>query len=205
MPDACKSSGLKTVFLSLYVAFTFFTDPARAATPPEELVTAMTEQLLAKTALEPAPLDAAALHDLVETVIMPNVDLRGMTARAVGPRWRSAENLQKTQLMSAFEALLIKTYVGALSQAAGAKFRLKTSIPVDAVSREIRSEVARAGAAPVALSYRMSLQAGDWKVTDVGVMDVWLVPTYHSQFAQVLQNSGVDGLIRVIAAQAQAR
>jgi phospholipid transport system substrate-binding protein len=51
----------------------------------------------------------------------------------------------------------------------------------------------------------MSLQEGDWKVTDIGVMDVWLVPTYHSQFAQVLQNSGVDGLIRVIAAQAQAR
>jgi len=72
---------------------------------------------------------------------MPNVDFRGMTARAVGPRWRTADDAQKAQLMSGFEALLIKTYAGALSQAAGARFSLKPSLTIDSTTMEIRSEL----------------------------------------------------------------
>ena len=162
----------------------------------------MTEQVLAKVRQSPAPLDAAAIHALVETAIMPNVDFRGMTARVVSPRWRTLDDTQKAQLMSGFEALLIKTYAGALSQAAGARVKLRPSIAIDSTTREIRSEVAlRSGGHPVTLSYRLSLQGEDWKVTDVSVMGVWLIPTYQSQFAQVLQTSGVDGLIQALAAK----
>lgn len=55
------------------------------------------------------------------------------------------------------------------------------------------------------MGYRLSLQGEEWKVTDVSVMGVWLVSTYQSQFAQVLQTSGVDGLIQTLAAKARAR
>jgi phospholipid transport system substrate-binding protein len=146
------------------------------------------------------------MHTLVETVIMPNVDFRGMTARAVGPRWRTADDAQKALLMSGFEALLIKTYAGALSQATGAKFRLKSSVTIDSTTKEVRSEVVpRGGGDPIVLSYRLSLQGDDWKVTDVSVMGVWLVLTYQSQFAQVLQNTGVDGLIQALADKTRMR
>ena len=129
-----------------------------------------------------------------------------MTARAVGPRWRTADDAQKSQLMSGFEALLIKTYAGALSQAAGAKFRIKSSVAIDLSTKEVRSEVVpRSGGDPIVLSYRLSLQGDDWKVTDVSVMGVWLVPTYQSQFAQVLQTHGVDGLIQVLAEKTRTR
>jgi phospholipid transport system substrate-binding protein len=134
------------------------------------------------------------MHTLVETVILPTVEFSGMTARAVGPRWRTADDAQKSQLMSGFEALLIKTYAGALSQAAGAKFRLKSSVAIDSSTKEVRSEVVpRSGGDPIVLSYRLSLQGG------------WLGPTYQSQFAQVLQTHGVDGLIQVLAEKARAR
>jgi phospholipid transport system substrate-binding protein len=188
------------------LALALFSGRAKAASTPEVLITGMTEQVLATAAQSRAPLDPAALQAMVETVIMPNLDFRAMTARAVGPRWRSADDAQKAQLMSGFEALLIKTYAGALSQAAGGKFRLKPSITIDSATKEIRSEVAlRGGRDPVALNYRLALQSDDWKVTDVAVMGVWLVPTYQSQFAQVLQNADVDGLIRVLAEKARLR
>jgi phospholipid transport system substrate-binding protein len=194
------------IFLSACVALTLISDRASAATPPETLIAGMTEEVLAKAGQSQAPLDAAAMHTLVEMVILPNVDFSGMTARAVGPRWRTADDAQKAQLMSGFEGLLIKTYAGALSQAAGAKFRLKRTITVDSTTQEIHSEVVlRGGGDPVVLNYRLSLQGDDWKVTDVSVMGVWIVPTYQSQFAQVLQNSGVDGLIQVLAEKARMR
>jgi len=179
---------------------------AVASAPPDSLVTDMTEQVLTTAGQSRAPLDPAAMHTLVETVIMPNVDFRGMTARAVGPRWRAADDAQKAQLISGFEGLLIRTYAGALSQASGARFRLKPSITIDSTTREVRSEVTlRSGGEPIELSYRLSLQGEDWKVTDVSVMGVWLVPTYQSQFAPVLQNSGVDGLIQVLAEKKRPR
>jgi phospholipid transport system substrate-binding protein len=99
------------------LALALFSGRAKAASTPEVLITGMTEQVLATAARSQAPLDPAALQAMVETVIMPNLDFRAMTARAVGPRWRSANDVQKAQLMSGFEALLIKTYAGALSQA----------------------------------------------------------------------------------------
>ena len=194
------STGSWATLVIVSMALALFSSRATAAPPPETLIAGMTEQVLTKAAQSQASLDAAAMRVLVETVIMPNVDFRGMTARAVGPRWRTADDAQKAQLMSGFEALLIKTYAGAFSQAAGARFRLKPSITIDSTTKEIRSEVAlRGGGEPVVLNYRLSLQGDDWKVTDVGVMGVWLVPTYQSQFAQVLQNSGVDGLVQVLA------
>lgn len=207
LPTAlCKLISTWAIFLSACTALILIGDRATAATPPEGLIAGMTEQVLTKSAQSQAPLDAAVMRDLVETIIMPNVDFRGMTARAVGPRWRTADDAQKAQLMSGFEALLIKTYAGALSQAAGAKFRLKPTIALDSTTQEIRSEVAlRGGGDPVVLNYRLALQGDDWKVTDVSVMGVWLVPTYQTQFAPVLQNSGVDGLIQALAEKARMR
>jgi len=196
----CERAHLWAAVLSATLALVLTGGYATAATPPETLVADMTEQVLAKTAQSQGSLDVSTMQDLVETVIMPNVDFRGMTARAVGPRWRSANDAQKKQLMAGFEALLIKTYAGAFSQTGGAKFRLKSTVALDATTSEVRSEVAlRGGGDPVVLNYRLSLQDDAWRVSDVSVMGVWLVPTYQSQFAQVLQNSGVDGLIQVLA------
>jgi phospholipid transport system substrate-binding protein len=206
IPTRYAATGPWAILVIATLALALMGGRAKAASPPEALITGMTEQVLTKATQSQAPLDAAALRALVETVIMPNLDFRGMTARAVGPRWRSADDAQKAQLMSGFEALLIRTYAGALSQAAGGKFRLKPSITIDSATKEIRSEVAlHGGASPVALNYRLALQSDDWKVTDVAVMGVWLVPTYQSQFAQVLQNGDVDGLIRVLADKTRLR
>ena len=202
----CEFINPRAILSSAAVALALISGHAGAAPPPETLIADMTEQVLAKTAQSQGPLDVLAMRNLVETVIMPNVDFRGMTARTVGPRWRSASDGQKEQLMAGFEGLLIKTYAGAFSQTGGARFKLKSIITIDATFKEVRSEVVlRGGGDPVVLNYRLSLQGDDWKVTDVSVMGVWLVPTYQSQFAQVLQNTGVDGLIQVLAEKAQMR
>ena len=93
------------------VAMTVSSVRADAAASPEALIGEMTKQVLATVGHSEAPIDAAALHALVETAIMPNLDFRGMTARVVGPRWRSLDDAQKAQLMAGFEALLRRTPV----------------------------------------------------------------------------------------------
>jgi phospholipid transport system substrate-binding protein len=177
---------------------------AAPAVPADAVVSSITGQVLAGSgALGPVP-DPAKLKTLVESAVMPNVDFRTMTARAVGPRWRSATDEQKRQLMDGFEAMLIKTYAGALGQAAGARIRMKQTMALDATTAEVRSEVIpRGGRDPIALNYRLAVKDDQWTIVDVSVMGVWLVATYQAQFAQVLERTGtLDGLVQALEQRA---
>jgi phospholipid transport system substrate-binding protein len=175
---------------------------AFAESSPGSVVTAMTEQVLAQIANGPVA-DRAQVRSVIESTVMPNVDFRAMTARAVGPQWNRATEDQRTRLMSGFEALLIKTYTGAFAEASGATFRLKQTIALDSETAEVRSDVVlRSGGDPVAMNYRLALRDDQWKITDVSVMGVWLVSSYHAQFTQVMERSGgLDGLIQTLEAR----
>ena len=107
--------------------------------------------------------------------------------------------------MAGFEALLVKTYEGAFGQAAGAAFHMKQTIAIDTGTAEVRSEVvARGGHDPIALDYRLELQDDRWRIVDVSVMGVWLVPTYQTQFAEVMARTGsIDGLVQALEAKAR--
>ncbi|HEY0857720.1 MAG TPA: ABC transporter substrate-binding protein [Albitalea sp.] len=180
---------------------------AFAALAPDAVVTTMTEQVLSQAGARRGPIDATELRSLIETAVMPNVDFRAMTSRAVGPRWRGASEEQRTRLMAAFESLLIKTYAGALSEAGGARFRLRSTIAIDPTTAEVKSDVTvKGGREPIALNYRLALQDDRWKIVDVGVMGVWLVASYQTQFAQVMERSGgIDGLVQVLEERSKTR
>jgi phospholipid transport system substrate-binding protein len=177
---------------------------ATPAVPADALVSSITQQVLANSAALGPVVDTVKLNTLVESVVMPNVDFRTMTARAVGPRWRSATDAQKQQLMDGFEALLVKTYAGAFAQAAGATFRMKQTIALDTTTAEVHSEVTvRGGRDPITLNYRLAVEDDRWKIVDLSVMGVWLVATYQTQFAQMLERTGsLDGLVQALEGRA---
>lgn len=195
---------MRAFFVIFALAFTLVAASVQAAGPPDAVVATMTQQVLAEASKDAGSGqdDVSALKALIASSVLPHLDFRAMTARAVGPKWREASDAQKEQLMSGFETLLIRTYAGAFSQAKGASFRIRSTRAVDDTTTEVRSEVQAAGARePVAISYRMELRNEDWKITDVSVAGIWLVPNYHGQFAPIANQSGIDGLIRSLEAK----
>ena len=191
--------------LATFVASIALHASATPTVPADAVVSSITQQVLARSAALGPVVDTAKLNTLVESIVMPSVDFRTMTARAVGPRWRGATDAQKQRLMDGFEALLIKTYAGAFGQAAGATFRMKQTIALDPTTAEVRSEVmVRGGRDPIALNYRLIVEDDRWKIVDVSVMGVWLVPTYQTQFAQLLERTGsLDGLVQALEGRAK--
>ena len=190
---------LSTLLPAFALAFTL-NGPAAAASTPDAVVAQMTEQVLAEAgkagnvSKEEAP---QKLKALIESAVMPHVDFRTMTAKTIGPKWREATEEQRQQLMAGFETLLVRTYAGAFSQAKGASFRVKSALPVDDKTTEVRSEVAAPGARePIAIHYRMELRQDAWKVTDVSVLGMWLVPLFRGQCGPIVNQSGIAGLIR---------
>lgn len=143
-----------------------------------------------------------ALTLLVDTKLMPSVNFRRMTASAVGPTWRQMTPEQQNRLQNEFKTLLIRTYAGALSMAKDISITVKP-LRASADDKEVivKSEV-KGGGDPIQLDYRLEKvpgEEGGWKIFNLNIMGVWLVETYRSQFAQVINTQGVDGLIATLA------
>lgn len=148
--------------------------------------------------------DIAKITALVDSKVIPFVNFQRMTASSVGPAWRRATPEQQKRLQEEFKILLIRSYAGALKEIKNRTVSVKPlRLGVDDTSVIVRSEVQGQGE-PIELDYRLSkvMDAANkpvWKIYDINVVGVWLVETYRSQFAQEINASGIDGLIKVLA------
>ncbi len=144
--------------------------------------------------------DLKRINELVDQLIMPYVNFEKTTRLAAGRHWRQANPEQRTALVEAFKGTLIRTYSGALAN-------------VDAVSRidiqpfrgdanaddvVVRSLVNRSNGPSVAVDYRLEKTPQGWKVYDLNIENIWLIQNYRNQFAQQIQQSGIDGLIEAL-------
>jgi phospholipid transport system substrate-binding protein len=148
--------------------------------------------------------EVARVVTLVDTLVMPNVDFRRMTAAAVGPQWRQATPAQQQRLQEEFKILLVRTYAGALSQVNDVTLGMKP-LRASPADKEVvvRTEI-RGRGDPIQLDYRLEKTPGvgaGWKIYNLNVLGVWLVDTYRSQFAQEINAKGIDGLIATLAAR----
>ena len=148
--------------------------------------------------------DIARVITLVDTRIMPNVDFQRMTSSAVGPSWRQATPEQQKRLQDEFKILLVRTYAGALSQVSDQVVFIKP-VRIAPEDKEVivRTEV-RGGTDPIQLEYRMERtpnEGSGWKIYNINVLGVWLVETYKSQFTQIINTKGIDGLIESLVAR----
>ncbi len=146
--------------------------------------------------------DVSRIVTLVDEKIMPNVNFQRMTASAVGPQWSKATPDQQKRLQEEFKALLVRTYAGALAQVSDQTITVK---PLRAAADDkevvVRTEVKGRGD-PIQLDYRLektSGQGGGWQIYNLNVLGVWLVETYRSQFAEVINAKGLDGLINTLS------
>jgi phospholipid transport system substrate-binding protein len=172
---------------------------------PDMLIDRLSNEVLAKIKADPAIKDGDfdRISALVDTTIMPHVNFKRMTALAVGRGWRKATPDQREALSREFRVLLLRTYSGAMTQIKDETVRMK---PLRAAKDDdeviVRSEIVGRGD-PIQLNYRMEKDNSSWRIFDLNVLGVWLVETYRSQFKQIINSKGVDGLIDVLAKKNQ--
>lgn len=169
---------------------------AQAATP-DAFIKRITDEVFATVKADKGIQqgDLRRVQAMVESKILPNVNLQRMTSAAVGRPWRQATPEQKQRLQEEFKTLLIYTYAGAAAQIKDQtiEYRPMRSRPED-TEVIVRTLVRNKGEA-IQLDYRLEKADGGWKIYDVNVLGAWLVQTYQSSFAQEVSASGIDGLI----------
>jgi phospholipid transport system substrate-binding protein len=191
------------VALAAAVAVSMLAAPAaRAQEAPDALVKRVADDVIAAIKADPQIQagNAARIHEVMESKLLPNFDFARMTALAMGKNWRSATPEQQQKLIAEFRMLLVRTYSGALAKYRDEQIEYKPlrAAPGDS-DVTVRTAVLKPGGAPIQIDYSMGKTATGWKAYDVTVGGVSLVTTYRDEFNDQIRAGGVDGLIKALA------
>lgn len=146
------------------------------------------------------------VNEIVDELILPNVNLEKTTRLAAGRFWKEATPEQKVALVKAFRGTLGRTYSGALTKVDEATEMKVLPFRGDANADDVvvRSQVTQfANSSPIQLDYRLEKTPKGWRIYDINVENIWLIENYRNQFAQQINQSGVDGLIQALNKRGQ--
>lgn len=194
---------MKKLFLSLFCVLVLGAPSAATAEipPPDTLVRDTVRDVLEIVNYDSTIVSSQArLLRLVEAKILPHFDFERMTRLAVGRGWRTATDEQKQALTLEFRTLLVRTYTKVFVTYPDPKVEIKP-IKLDDSTSEItvRSVIRISGGKVVIVDYEMEKTPTGWKAFDVTVEGVSLVTNYRGSFADQIQQSGIDGLIKTLA------
>lgn len=189
--------------LALAAAMALVALPVFAQEAPDALVKRVSQDVIATIKADPKLQagDPARVREVIENKLLPNFDFERMTALAMGRNWNRATPEQKKQLIDQFRTLLVRTYSGALSQYRDQVIEVKPARDAGGEDTIVRTEVIRAGQAPVQIDYGMAKGPGGWKAYDVIVGGISLVTNYRDEFSEQVRANGVDGLVKTLASK----
>ena len=188
-------------FVALILVIVIVSPASAGSLSPEALVKQVAADVLVATRKDKDK--AVEANDkrerlaLAEEKILPHVDFAEATRLAASAAWGRASPVQQVQMVSAFRAMLVRTYSNTIDAYRDQTMRV---LPAKTVLRAkeavVHSQYVRPGEAPVGVEYAMRKSAGEWKIYDIAVEGVSLVLTYRPLFDHVTRTEGVDGLVR---------
>jgi phospholipid transport system substrate-binding protein len=192
-----------TVALAAALALAPLAAPtALAQEAPDALVKRVADDVIATIKTDPQVQagNAARIHEVMESKLLPNFDFARMTALAMGKNWRAATPEQQQRLIAEFRMLLVRTYSGALAKYRDEQIEYKPlrAAPGD-TDVTVRTAVLKPGGAPIQIDYSMGKTPAGWKAYDVTVGGVSLVTSYRDEFNDQIRAGGIDGLVKVLA------
>ena len=134
-------------------------------------------------------------HDL----LVKSFDLQTIGHFVMGRSWSTATPAQQQEYMRLFEGLIVRTYGDRLSLYTGENFHAKGARAESEKDIIVNSEITHPdGSAPTTIDWRLRLKDQQLKVIDVVVEGVSLSVTQRQEYASVIQQSGIDGLLALM-------
>lgn len=134
---------------------------------------------------------------IVYGLISNHIHFEEMSRRILGPNWKTLTDTQKIKFINLFKQNLLNDYWVRVKQYSGEKVKYVTSTQnqdgfasVDTViEREDREVV-------IPVSYRLKYTGLEWLAYDFLVENLSLVQNYHREYAAIMKNSGIKGLLK---------
>jgi phospholipid transport system substrate-binding protein len=134
----------------------------------------------------------------LEPVIRRSFDIASMARLAVGPSWASLAEAQRQRVTESFGRYLSAIYADRFDSYAGQKLEVTGEQPAPS-GVMVRSQIIKASGEPVKVDYMMRRNGEGWLICDIYLDGaISEVATRRSEFAALLKNDGIDGLIAAL-------
>lgn len=146
----------------------------------------------------------AAVRQEAENYAIPYFDFERMTRMAVGQPWQNATTAQKQTLVKEFKTLMLRTYSGQMFNYKNAKVMVNDTPIVKQGGKQVdvKVTVQNAGQKPVQMVFNTVPSGSKYLVWNVNIEGaINLVLAQNKQFAPILQQKGIDGLIADLKAK----
>jgi phospholipid transport system substrate-binding protein len=184
---------ITTFFLTLPLA----TGQAAADEKPLDLIQDATENLL--VALQESPdlrTNIDGLRRLAEKIVLPHVDLAGLSRLTLGKYWRRATPEQRARFADEFRRLLVRTYANSLVEYENQSVDCQLlTLSEDNRHSTVRTHIEGSGHSALLIDYRLRRAENGWKIYDVMIEGVSLAVTYRATFSKEIRRGGIEGLI----------
>jgi phospholipid transport system substrate-binding protein len=135
------------------------------------------------------------ISDFVQKNVVPKFDFERITQIAMGRNWAKANPSEQKQIVAEFSKLLTRTYSNAIATLKELDVEVK-STRVSTPNADVTVKTQMIGRPqPVAIDYSLINSSSGWRVYDVTVEGISLVAAYRDEFAGLVSQSGVSGLI----------
>ena len=196
--DLPKQTMWKAAALAAGLALAMLSCPVHAApTSGGDTVQGLYDALLA-TMKNGRTLGQSGRFTQLEPVIRRSFDIASMARLSVGPSWASLSDGQRQQVTESFARYISAIYADRFDSYAGQKLQVTGEQPAVA-GVMVKSQIIKANGEPVNIDYMMRRNGEAWLISDIYLDGaISEVATRRSEFAAILRNEGIDGLIAAL-------
>jgi phospholipid transport system substrate-binding protein len=134
----------------------------------------------------------------LEPVIRRTFDIPAMARLSIGPSWAALSEAQRQQVTESFGRYISAIYADRFDSYGGQKLQVTGEQP-NPGGVMVKSQIVKANGEPVNVDYLMRRNGTDWVIADIYLDGaISEVATRRSEFAAILKNDGVDGLIAAL-------
>jgi len=134
----------------------------------------------------------------LEPVIRRTFDIPSMTRLSVGASWAGISEAQRQQLTDSFGRYISAIYADRFDSYDGQKLQVIGEQP-NPGGVMVKSQIVKTNGEPVKVDYMMRRNGDGWLIADIYLDGaISEVATRRSEFAAILKNDGIDGLIAAL-------
>jgi phospholipid transport system substrate-binding protein len=131
-------------------------------------------------------------------VIRRTFDIASMARLSIGPSWAGLSDAQRQQVTESFGRYISAIYADRFDSYNGQRLEVTSEQPAPS-GVMVRSQIIKASGEPVKVDYMMRRNGDSWLISDIYLDGaISEVATRRSEFATILKNDGIDGLIAAL-------
>ena len=195
-----RAPGLKLVIIIIFGLFVYPTGALSAE--PSEVVDRFHEVLLS-VMKKATSTSVTTRYKELKPEIEKAFNLPFMIRITVGPRWNTASNQQKRELIEAFKSMSVGTYASRFNGYSGQLFKTLKVRNGPRGTRLVDTRIESPNNEPVRITYVMGKFGDKWKIIDVlldrGISEM---AVRVSEYRSILRSRGVGSLASALSKKA---